>query len=82
MADAGDDYARVPVILMAICRDSIRVRRGAVATWIPRSLIHGGDDNLLRAMRVGEEMTIRIFRWKALQAGLLFREATQRNLFG
>lgn len=82
MTDAGDAYVTVPIFIMAIRPDAIHVRRGAVATWLPRSTIHGADDDLLRAMRAGEEMKLRIFRWKAEQAGLLFPETMQRNLFG
>jgi hypothetical protein len=82
MDDRGDDYVTVPVVVMAIRPDSVHVRRGAVAAWLPRRHIHGADDNLLRAMRAGEEMKLRIRRWKASEAGLLFRETTQRSLFG
>jgi len=79
---AGHDYVTVPVKVMAIRPDPVHVSRGAVAAWLPRSMIHGADDNLIRAMRAGEAMKLRVFRWKAEQAGLLFRETMQRSLFG
>ena len=51
---------------------------GQVA-WIPRSLIHGADDSELSKHRAvinaarstGHAMTLRIFRWKAEETGLL-----------
>lgn len=37
--------------------------------WIPRSLIHGGDDSALEKS-VGNKMQIRMFRWKAAELGI------------
>lgn len=37
--------------------------------WIPRSLIHGGDELKLSRAFIGQEVTFRIFEWKAEQLG-------------
>jgi len=72
MTDRIDDYVsvrgrlkdrRANAILFAVGQT---VERG---DWIPRSLLHGADEITLDTLRIGDEITIRLFRWKAEELG-------------
>lgn len=69
----SDDYVRVPGTVK-------QVRAGAVlfavgdgvprAAWVPRSLIHGADDQALDQLTmVDAKMALRIREWKADELG-------------
>ena len=84
---AGDDYVTVSTVLRSVGPRSIFVDRRSGAAFhhvcIPRSLLHGADDLALDRMFVGEEVKLRIRRWKAEQLGLLEdRPPGQKELFG
>jgi hypothetical protein len=68
----GEEYVRVFGTLIEIRKKSFLfavgkgVSRGA---WVPRGLIHGADDKAMDAMFNGQQMAVRIFRWKVEQCG-------------
>jgi hypothetical protein len=74
-AAADEKYARVEVrLLRKPTRDAILVARADSPdrqSWIPRSLIHGADETHLDSKQAGELLSLRIFEWKARQAGLV-----------
>jgi hypothetical protein len=70
----GDDHVRVTGRLQAIRNDAVMFSVGDAvprAAWIPRSLIHGADDIALKGKNKGDQMALRIFRWKAEEAGFV-----------
>jgi hypothetical protein len=87
MTNSSEDYVsirgrlkdrRTNAILFAVGR---AVERG---DWIPRSLLHGADEIKLDSQRIGDEITIRMFRWKAEELGFETRhehEAALHDLF-
>lgn len=71
-----ETYARIEAIIHTVTRDAVQLSltgRGSfpAPVWVPRSLIHGGDDlKLAKAMR-NDTLTIRVMEWKAREIGLL-----------
>lgn len=67
----ADEYRIVTAKLKAVKPRAILVDnwRGGEA-WIPRSLIHGGDDLLkIEKALPGAEITFRLMEWKAEELG-------------
>ncbi len=67
----SDRYRTITAELRLIRGASILVRRrqgGEV--FVPRSVIHGGDDLRLERVAVGAEITIRVMAWKAEELSL------------
>lgn len=71
-----ESYAKIEVTIHLVKRDAVQISptgRGSfpVTVWVPRSLVHGGDDlKLAKALR-NDTLTIRIMEWKAKDLGLL-----------
>jgi len=81
MTAGSDDYVKVQGKARHVSDNAVlfsvgdSVSRGA---WIPRSLVHGADDLVLRDRRdqinrtganVGTPLVLRIRRWKAEEVG-------------
>lgn len=72
--DDDDVYANVPLTVHQRRPNAIRVAvedgEGA-SIWLPRSVIHGGDNRDVDLARLPQAMTLRVRAWKAKQAGLV-----------
>lgn len=84
---SSDDYVTVTTVLRHVREKSIYVDRRPGqpddTACIPRSLIHGGNDLKLEDRQSGDEITIKVRRWKADELGLLeTKSPKQRELFG
>ncbi|HEX7072939.1 MAG TPA: hypothetical protein VF226_02780 [Hyphomicrobiaceae bacterium] len=71
----SDSYRTVTALVKVVRPNAIAVERprGPGNTWIPRSLIHGGDDLKIDGLCFGSEgiwHTFRLVEWKAEEAGL------------
>lgn len=73
-----DEYLRIPGRALYVRDHAVLFAVGdgvGRAAWIPRTLVHGADDILLRdktkAINLSRhtEMTLRIRRWKAEEVG-------------
>ena len=67
----SDNYVKVTVEIATATRDAIGIKTPAGAfEWLPRSLIHGGDELRLDKAIKGERVTFRLVEWKAERLGL------------
>lgn len=66
------DYRTVTVRIGRVTPKAIEVlvpnRQGS--DWIPRSLVHGGDDLKISQAIIGTDWTFRVLEWKAEELGL------------
>lgn len=63
--DDGEDYVRINVDILRSTSQAIQARcADNIPRWIPRSLIYGPDEKT-SAGKIGEMMTLRVFRWFA-----------------
>ena len=73
MTDRGEEYVRVRGRVMEVRPKAVLFAVGDSVPrgdWIPRTLIHGGDERTLDAIAIlSHEMTLRIFEWKADELG-------------
>lgn len=81
-----DRYVRIEAIVHQVTSDAARLLptgKGAfpAPVWLPRSLIHGGDDlRLAKALR-NDTVTLRVMEWKAKELGLApVRQHSQSEL--
>lgn len=65
----SDKYVRISVELRVVRENSILVEHDGDTQWIPRSLIHGGDDRGLDEESCQGEIELRIFEWKLGELG-------------
>lgn len=69
----SDSYRTVSVKLKQRTSAAFRVEipRSKIGwAWIPRSLIHGGDENKLNRAELDAEITFRLMEFKADELGL------------
>lgn len=69
----ADSYVNVRATLRAVRPSSIlvsRIDRVSHQAWLPRSVLHGGDDLRIEAALVDTELSFRVREWKAREAGL------------
>jgi hypothetical protein len=69
----SDTYRTVTAKLTGVSKGAIfiKARRAPADISIPRSLIHGADETKVADPRLkGEEITFRLFDWKAEELGL------------
>jgi hypothetical protein len=69
----GEDYVPIVCRLIARTRHAAQIsvgERNARIAWIPRKLIHGGDEIGLDARSIGIRFTLRVMRWKTDELGL------------
>lgn len=73
MSNGGEKYVSVTGAMLAKTEKAVRIQTEATEdpTWIPRSCIHGADDRRIDATAKGDEITLRIFEWKARAEGLI-----------
>lgn len=67
-----DAYRPVRCRYVGRSPNAVAIVAGDVSTWIPLSLIHGGDELALRRGRwlPGDEITLRIMAWKVAKLGV------------
>ncbi len=76
----SDDYITVTATFLRATPVAVQLHRGSVSPWIPRSLIHGADEFQVDELKAGDEVELRIFRWKVEESGLLGEDADQGEL--
>lgn len=72
MTGAGEEYVTIRGRVLDVHKTSVLFSVGQSVprtAWVPRSLIHGGDDRTLDGRFKGEEMSLRIFEWKVDELG-------------
>lgn len=65
---SGDDYVQVTATLRRVTGKAVLLEVGDSVprqAWVPRSCIHGRDDSMLDGIRLDNEITLRVFEWKA-----------------
>lgn len=68
----SDDYVTITGTLRAKTKAAVRIEtEDSDPVWIPRSCIHGADDKTIDSTERDEEITLRIFEWKAEAEGLV-----------
>lgn len=70
----SDDYVEVTAKLRAVRPKAVLLDvngQDARGAWVPRSCIHGADDRGLDNIALGEEVTLRMFKWIADREGLI-----------
>lgn len=72
MSDDSEDYVTINIDVRAapVGKKAVQVRcADAVVRWIPRSCMFGPDETEIQN-RVGELMSLRVFRWLAEKNGI------------
>lgn len=69
---SGDSYISLTVTMLAKTEKAVRIEtEDSDPAWVPRSCIHGADDKKIEDAERGDEITLRIFQWKAQAEGLV-----------
>lgn len=66
----SEKYTRVSAIFLRYTQSAALFEIEEDKVWIPRSLIHGGDDLQLARLAHGEEFSFQLMDWKAKELGL------------
>jgi hypothetical protein len=66
-----DEYVGVTAKILARRAKAVLLENDNGSGWVPRSTIHGADDSALEAVAIGDEVSLRVFEWKAQDAGLI-----------
>lgn len=68
----ADHYTKVKAFYLAATRDAFLVQcgRNKRESWIPFSLIHGGDERVIRRAERDDPIEFRLFDWKAEELDL------------
>lgn len=66
----SSSYARVSATLIRRTANAALVEVEGSEVWIPRALLHGGDDIQLDRLMRGETFSFRVMEWKAKELGL------------
>lgn len=63
-------YTRVRATFIRYTQSAALFEIDDAEQWIPRSLIHGGDDMQLARLARGDEFSFQLMEWKAKELGL------------
>ena len=63
-------YTRVKAIFLRYTQSAALFEIEDDEVWIPRSLIHGGDDMRLARLSRGDDVAFQLMEWKAKELGL------------
>lgn len=65
-----EDYTRAEVEFKAKSQSAVLIAHSGEEFWIPRSLLSYRSDIACNHLSRGEEFTIELMTWKAIQIGL------------
>jgi hypothetical protein len=66
-----DEYRTVTATVVIVKDRAIQVEVNGGQKWLPRSLLHGGDDIKMGQLhKLPSEATFRLMEWKAEEVGL------------
>ena len=61
----SDTYAKIDCVFVRCTSKAVLITANEGEHWIPRSCIHGADEQTLDDASYGDEINLRIFEWLA-----------------
>ncbi|HLY06120.1 MAG TPA: hypothetical protein VKR31_10260 [Rhizomicrobium sp.] len=67
----SEQYVTIHARIIGRTNKAVRLQQEGETRWIPRSCIHGVDEQQIDSANVGQELDLRIFEWLAKREGLV-----------